>query len=185
MSRWGAIHWVRRTARGGGTDRREWDTVIAFVFLITLLQDARALSTATDAALARGDYQSALQQAQAAYEAHERLCQHADAAWDLNAIGLANQYLGHYEAALAAYQRALALDRQAARVDGEIMRLNNIANIHFLQGRYSDALNYYEQALPRATKRQRTMTLSNMAALDQRLGADERALDLYRQVAEG
>jgi CHAT domain-containing protein len=172
--------------------------VIAVFLVVAALQGAaaapspRELVAATDAALARGDYAAALRQAQQAFDAHERLGQHADAAWDLNAIGLANQYLGRYDAALDGYRRALALDRAAGSGDGEVMRLNNIGNVHFLQGRYSDALALYEEALQavdtKASQRRerlRMMTLSNMAVLDQRIGADERALDLYRRLAAG
>ena len=98
------------------------------------------MAAATDASLARGDYQTALVQAQKALALHQRLGAAGDAAWDLNAVGLANQYLGRYPAALDAYRRALALDRTAASRDGEVTRLNNIGNVHLLQGRYSDAL---------------------------------------------
>ena len=155
------------------------------------LAEARALAAATDAALARGDYQAALVQAQKAFDLHQGLGDAADAAWDLNAAGLANQYLGRYPAALDAYRRALALDRRAGSRDGEITRLNNLGNIHLLQGRYSDALLMYQDAQRRlaaspgadANGRLRKMTLSNLAALSQRIGADERALDYYVDVA--
>ena len=157
------------------------------------VEEARAVAAATDASLARGDYQTALVQAQKAFALHQRLGADGDAAWDLNAAGLANQYLGRYPAALDAYRRALALDRKAGARDGEITRLNNIGNVHLLQGRYSDALLMYQGALTQlaassssaARGRLRKMTLSNLAALNQRLGADERALDFYTQLASG
>jgi tetratricopeptide (TPR) repeat protein len=157
------------------------------------VQEARALAAATDASLARGDYQTAIRQAQEAFDLHEGLGARADAAWDLNAIGLANQYLGRYQPALDAYHRALELDRLAGSRDGEITRLNNIGNVHFLLGRYSDALAMYQDAAgrlgamasPAANGRLRKMTLSNLAALNQRLGADERALDFYAQLTSG
>jgi tetratricopeptide (TPR) repeat protein len=146
---------------------------------------------ASEAALAKGDYETALAKAQQAFSADEQLRAHADAAWDLNTVGLANQYLTRYAAALDAYRRALDLDRASGSVDGEITRLNNIGNVHFLQGRYSDAAQLYQEALQaidaRATEkaraRLRKMTLSNLAALNQRLGADQRALDVYAQLS--
>ena len=155
--------------------------------------EARALAAATDASLSRGDYQAAIRQAQSAFDLHEALGARADAAWDLNAIGLANQYLGRYQPALDAYRRALELDRTAGSRDGEITRLNNIGNIHFLLGRYSDALAMYQDAFdklgaltsPAAHGRLRRMTVSNLAALNQRLGAYERALDFYAQLTSG
>jgi tetratricopeptide (TPR) repeat protein len=156
-------------------------------------QEARALAAATDASLARGDYETAIRQAQSAFDLHEGLGARADAAWDLNAIGLANQYLGRYQPALEAYQRALDLDRIAGARDGEITRLNNIGNVHFRLGRYSDALAMYQHAVdklgapasPAARGRPWTLTMSNLAALNQRLGAYERALDIYAQLASG
>ena len=155
--------------------------------------EARALAAATDASLSRGDYQAAIRQAQSAFDLHEALGARADAAWDLNAIGLANQYLGRYQPALDAYRRALELDRTAGSRDGEITRLNNIGNIHFLLGRYSDALAMYQDAFdklgaltsPAALGRLRRMTVSNLAGLNQRLGAYERALDFYAQLTSG
>ena len=154
---------------------------------------ARALGEATDASIARGDYQRAILEAQQAFDLHERLGQAADAAWDLNAIGLANQYLGRFDAALDSYSRALVLDRTAGSIDGEIQRLNNIGNVHFLRGRYADAAELYQEAQQRVDAqptspsqgRLRRMTLSNLAALNQRLGADERALDLYARSTSG
>ena len=153
---------------------------------------ARALAAATDASIALGDYESAIQEAQEAFDVHQQLGQRADAAWDLNAVGLANLYLGRYDRALASYQRALALDRAGGDGDGEITRLNNIGNVHYMRGRYADALRLYQEAMAevdtrtseRSRARLRKMTISNLAALHQRLGADERALDLYAQLAD-
>ena len=153
---------------------------------------ARALAAATDASLALAEYESAIREAQEALIVHRALGQHADAAWDLNAVGLASLYLGRYEDALASYQQALALDRAGGDGDGEITRLNNIGNVHYRRGRYSEALRVYQEALAgvgRTTEgsraRLRKMTLSNLAVLHQRLGADERALDFYAQMATG
>src|SRR5262245_18010035 len=72
---------------------------------------ARALTAATDASLALGEYEPAIREAEEAFDVHQQLGQRADAAWDLNAVGLANFYLGLYEPALESYERALALDR--------------------------------------------------------------------------
>ena len=147
----------------------------------------------TDASLALGEYESAIQEAQEALTVHQALGQRADAAWDLNAVGLASLYLGRYDNALASYQQALELDRAGGDGDGEITRLNNIGNVHYRRGRYSEALRVYQEALAdidrRTTEgsraRLRKMTISNLAVLHQRLGADERALDLYAQIATG
>src|SRR3989454_1253923 len=151
---------------------------------------ARALAAATDASLALGEYESAIQDAHEAFDIHQRLGERAEAAGDLNAVGLANLYLGRYDSALASYGRALALDRAGGDGDGEVLRLNNIGNVHVLRGRYADALRLYQEASAgidtrtseRSRARLRKMTITNLAVLHQRLGADERALDLYAQV---
>ena len=100
---------------------------------------ARALAAATDASLALGEYEPAIQEAQEAFDVHQRLGQRGDAAWDLNAVGLANLYLARYDRALASYSRALELDRAGGDGDGEVTRLNNIGNVHYMRGRYADA----------------------------------------------
>src|SRR5881409_641876 len=151
---------------------------------------ARALAAATDSSLALGEYESAIQDAQEAFDIHQRLGERAEAAGDLNAVGLANLYLGRYNSALATYERALALDRAGGDGDGEVLRLNNIGNVHVLRGRYADALRLYQEAIAqvdartseRSRARLRKMTITNLAVLHQRLGADERALDLYAQL---
>jgi tetratricopeptide (TPR) repeat protein len=154
---------------------------------------ARALTAATDASLALGDYEPAIQEAREAFDVHQQLGHQSDAAWDLNAVGLANLYLGRYDRALASYQRALALDRAGGDGDGEVTRLNNIGNVHFMRGRYADALRLYQEAMAavdlrtseRSRARLRKMSISNLAALHQRLGADQRALDLYARLRTG
>ena len=154
---------------------------------------ARALAATAAASLALGEYESAIRAAQDAFDLHQRLGQQADAARDLNAVGLANLYLGRYDDALASYERALALDRAGGDGDGAVTRLNNIGNVHFMRGRYADALRLYQDAATDVDRRTsegsrarlRRLTTSNMAALHQRLGADERALDLYAQLRTG
>jgi tetratricopeptide (TPR) repeat protein len=71
--------------------------------------------------------------------------------------------------------------------------LNNIGNVHFMRGRYADALRLYQVAMSEVDRRTsdgararlRRGTISNLAALHQRLGADERALDLYARLRTG
>jgi len=154
---------------------------------------ARALTALTDASLALGDYESAIREAQEAFDLHQHSGQRSESAWDLNAIGLANFYIGRYDIAIASYERARAIDRSVGDGVGETTRLNNIGNVHFMRGRYGDALRLYEEAMTvadtrtteRSRERLRKMTTSNLAALYQRLGADERALDLYSKMRTG
>jgi tetratricopeptide (TPR) repeat protein len=154
---------------------------------------ARALSAASEASIALGEYETAIAEAREALVLHRQLGRSQDAAWDLNAVGLASLYLGRYDDALASYESALALDRAAGDGDGETTRLNNMGNVHYMRGRYGDARRLYEEAMAAADGRTsdagrarlRKMSLSNLAVLHQRLGAYQRALDLYGRLHAG
>jgi len=182
------------------SDGRNREAQTALRALLPELRDAknrtdlaRALTSLTEASLALGDYESAIKEAQEAFDVHQQTGLRSESAWDLNAIGLANFYAGRYDNAIASYERARAIDRSVGDGDGETVRLNNIGNVHFMRGRYSDALHLYEEASKvadtrtseRSRERLQKMTTSNLAALYQRLGADERALDLYSKIRTG
>jgi tetratricopeptide (TPR) repeat protein len=111
---------------------------------------------------------------------------------DLNTLALANQNLGRYSVALDGLEQALLADRRVGDADGEITRLNNIGNVYYFEGRYVDALRFYEQAKSKVdatsseswNPRRRQVTLANLAAVYQILGKEEAALDLYKQFAK-
>ena len=108
-----------------------------------------------------------------------------------NTLGLANLYLGNYSEALENYQKALKLDREHHRSVGEVTLQNNIGNIYYFQGRYQDALRVYQSAMDQLNSagEQKVgraaalkLTIANLAVLYQRLGKDQTALELYRQL---
>ena len=139
-----------------------------------------------------GDYGGAIQDANAALLSRRDLTDEGGRSEDFNTLGLSHLYLGDYTAALSAYQQALDLDRKQGRVEGQIIREDNIGNVYYFQGRYSEALRSYESALAKVNAtasepwnpRRRQITLANLAALYQRLGQGEAALSLYRQIGE-
>lgn len=141
------------------------------------------------AALARGDYPRAIEQAtQAAGEFHAR----NDLAGETQAVntaGSAYLYQGEYDQALRSYQRALDLDRRQHDGKGEITRLSNIGSVYFFRGRYLEALAQYEQAWRRVQEtanedwnpNRRQLVFTNLATLYEQLGQNAKALDYYQQ----
>ncbi len=153
---------------------------------------ARALGIAADISLALGRYEAAIGQASESLRVRAALHQSASVGDDYNVIGLAQQYLGSYPAALDAYQHALTADRGSGDTEGLVTRLNNIGNVYYFQGRYSEALHSYADAMRtlsgnagatwKAAKHE--LTVANLAVLFQRLGQDQRALGYYREIVD-
>ena len=152
---------------------------------------ARALSSAGKISVSLGDYPGAIAEAEQAVKLRRTLKESSELGADFNTLGRANQYLGNYPAALENYQNALKVDRTERDAAGEVTLLNNIGNIYYFQGRYSSALESYQQALARVNATsaepwnpyERQLTYANIATLYQRLGLEERALELYKQLS--
>jgi tetratricopeptide (TPR) repeat protein len=151
----------------------------------------KALSASSRISVSVGNYTAAIKDAEEVIRLRRNQSGRTSLADDFNTLGLAHQYLGKYDEALEHYQSALREDLQYNDAEGEITRLNNIGNIFYFQGRYSDALRSYQAALQRvnATANEswnpwrRQLTTANLATLDQRLGREQKALDLYRQLS--
>lgn len=153
---------------------------------------AVALSAAGYVSVSLGDYAEAIREAEEAVKLRQALHENAKMGTDFNTIGLAYLYQGNYAAALENYQNALKFDQMQGDAAGQVTRLNNIGNIYYYyQSRYMQALESYQQALKvvNANSRQswnswgRKLTAGNIATLYQRLGLEERALELYQQTA--
>jgi len=152
---------------------------------------AAALSAAADISVSLGEYPEAIRDAQQSVTLRQALHDDAGLAIDFNTIGMANQYLGNYQTAIENYQEALKINRRLGNVVGEVGRLNNIGNIHFFRGRYMDALEVYESALALVNANAgqswnawgRKLMIANIAAVYQRIGLDEQALQLYQQIS--
>jgi len=151
----------------------------------------RALSIESWVSVSLGNYSDAIQQATQAVQLRRALHDEAHLADDLNTRALANQSLGRYDIAVEDLEQALRADRDANDAEGEITRLNNIGNVYYVEGRYVDALRYYQQAKSKVDStsaepwnpRRRDVTLGNIAAVYQILGKEEAALELYTTLA--
>ncbi len=152
---------------------------------------ARALSESSRVAASLGRYRDAIDTANQAVAVRGKLPA-GPISEDYNTLGLANLGLGNYPEALANYRKALAIDRRNQDSEAQIIRLNNIGNVDYFRGQYQDAYVAYRQAMdvvngagkqPWAAMR-RQLTIANQAALYQRLGLEQEALQLYQQLAE-
>lgn len=153
---------------------------------------ARALSAFARISVSLGAYKAAIQSAEESIGLQNRLKQEAALSEDYNTLGLANLYLGNYDAALDDYRKALDLDRRHQNVEAQVTRQNNIGNVFYYRGRYQEALRAYQQAMDALSAaagqswvpRRRQLTIANLAAVYQRIGKDQTALAMYRQMAE-
>ena len=150
---------------------------------------AAALSAAGNISISLGDYKAAISDVEQAITLRQALHENSDLGTDLNNIGRAYYSLGDYPKALEHYQEALKVDRRQGDLAGEVTRLNNIGNVHYFLGHYADAFDNYQAALQvvNANTGKRwypwglKLSNGNIATLYQRLGLEERALELYRQ----
>lgn len=142
------------------------------------------------AAEARGDYGAMANEAGAAVaESRERGDVRAEAE-ALNLAGAAYLYRGDYQAALVDFQSSLALLRAIGDIRQSVVRLNNIGGLQFFQGQYQQAWQSYTEAARlidahRAedwTRDARQLVLTGQAALLQRLGRDNAAMAIYRDL---
>jgi tetratricopeptide (TPR) repeat protein len=110
----------------------------------------------------------------------------------LSHVGLAATYAGDYQLAARTLTTALALSTSVKDDQSQVEALINLANVDYYLGRYANAAAKYDAALrivdadttqPWAS-RQRRYVLVDQATLNQRLGRDEEALDIYRRVKQ-
>lgn len=152
---------------------------------------ARALSLEGRLSLALGEYRAAIADAEAAVAIRKGFKDDIAIGEDLNTLGSANLYLGNYGAALSNFRQALSVALAHGDAEAAITRQNNIGNVWYFQGRYGDALREYQKALDKVSAataekwfpRRWQLTVANLAALYQRVGREQEALGLYRQLA--
>lgn len=145
-----------------------------------LLDDARA-------ALDAGKYRDAIAAAQPAAAAFRSAAEDRKLGASLRVLGLAKLYSGDYASATQDLAEGLAIARKLHDFGNEIARLNDLGMASYLQGRYRDALDRYEQAQTRVAEVSRDpwspwarqVTTANIAILYQALGQYDRALRLY------
>src|SRR5438067_5157891 len=149
-----------------------------------------ALNALSQIASAQGQYDSAAARAREAADVHRALGDKGGEAHAIQLLGVAEIYQAHYASALHQMDTALALARSIGDREREVVVLNNLGSIHFHQARYLDALRAYREALDSAgqagaapwSRRLRRLTLTNLAALFQRVGHEDQAIQLYGEL---
>lgn len=139
---------------------------------------------------AQGDYDNAIVRARESADVYRSLGDKAGEARAVYGVGVAELYQARYPAALAHLQESVTLARAAADNERVIEALSNIATLHFLQARYLEALRAYREALDALegqsgqpwSARLRRILLTNLAALFQRVGQEEQALQIYAEL---
>ncbi|HEX4383401.1 MAG TPA: CHAT domain-containing tetratricopeptide repeat protein [Myxococcales bacterium] len=148
---------------------------------------ASALNSLSLIAASEGDYETSGSRAAEALALFRALGDAAGETRALNNSGTARWYRADYPAALRDYEAALTIAQQHGNGDSEVEELNNIGSVHFFQAHYLEALRAYRKAMERIeanakepwAARKRGLTVANLAALFQRLGQEQQALELY------
>ena len=149
-----------------------------------------ALRALSKIASAQGQYESAAARAREAIDVHRASGDRAGEAHAIQLLAVAELYQGHYASALGLLAKALALARSIGDREREIEALNNIGSVHFHQARYLEALRAYREALDSVgqagaapwSPRLRRITITNQAAVFQRVGHDDQAIQLYGEL---
>ncbi len=140
----------------------------------------------------RGDHVLAIALARESADLFRKLGDHRGEARAVNRLGVEELYRGEYAAARVHFEQALALSQSINYRLGEVEQFNNLGTVFNFQGRYLDALKAYEAAMDRVNRaagepwaaRSRQGTTNNLATLFQRLGREDKALELYRQLQQ-
>ncbi len=153
---------------------------------------AESLNSLSAIASRSGDYELAIAWAGESAGRFRKLSNQEGEARAVNNLGVGELNRGDYVSARIHFEQALALCQRINDRDGQIQEFNNIGNAFYFQSRYLQAFEAYEAAtilVERAagepwSARRRQLTMLNLGTLFQRLGREEKALELYRQVQQ-
>ena len=152
--------------------------------------EAARLLAGSEQEVTKGNYHAAIEHARAAADMFRTASDSRGQARALNRVGRAALYAGQYGVATDSFKAAADLSAAAGNHDGQAEQLANLGNVYFFVGRYSDADLTYDAALALVDEakgaawapRRRQLVLVNKASLYFRLGRDQQALDIYRDL---
>ena len=145
------------------------------------------LNNLGDIANNSGQYDRAVELARESADVCRKLGNTSCEAQALNDEGLAYSNGGKYSEAGQALEEALNLSGKASDGHTMVLVLNNLGNVYYYEARYSEAFKAYDAAAARVEKENdvawarawRAITRLNLATLYQRLGNDQRAINVY------
>jgi CHAT domain-containing protein len=151
---------------------------------------AAALHALSSIASTQGDYAYAIQAGQESAAVSRRIGNKLGEVRALNDVGLAHSYRGTNADATTNFEAALDLSRQIGDAEDEVGVRNNLGSVFYFEGRYLDAMRSYEQAMNVVSQHPsdawsgnwKQVTDFNMATVYQRLGREERALEIYHEI---
>jgi CHAT domain-containing protein len=151
---------------------------------------ARALLGVATVETGQGKYADARRHAAEASRLFDVLGDSVQASLSKNREGLAALNAGDYDDAGRLFAAALDRSTTAAFLEGRTEQLGNLANVQFYLGRYADAGRLYDEAIALTSAsvpapwvaRRRWVLRANQATLLQRLGRDQEALAIYREL---
>lgn len=148
-----------------------------------------ALIGLSEIAIAQGRYDAAVALAHESASAYQALGNTDWAARALNNAGRATMFAGNYADAARELNSALRLPSDTRT---SILILNNLGNVYYYQAKYAESSRAYDEAVQRLEHSTdalwapalRKVTLFNLAVLYQRLGDEQRALSVYRELQQ-
>ncbi len=151
---------------------------------------AEVLNALSVIARGQGEYDRAIAWARESADLYRKLANPKRVAQALNNQGAGELGRADYPEAKAHFEQARTLYQGINDREGEAEVLDNLGNVFYFQSWYLNALEAYESSMAlvdraagdRWTARRRLITTFNLGTLFQRLGRDDKALELYRQV---
>ena len=145
------------------------------------------LNNLGDIANNSGQYDRAVELARESADVCRKLGNTSCEAQALNDEGLAYSNGGKYSEAGQALEEALNMSAKANDGHTMVLVLNNLGNVYYYEARYSEAFKSYDAAAARVEQEKdvawarawRAITRLNLATLYQRLGNDQRAINVY------
>ena len=142
-----------------------------------------------DALFTSGDYASGLSKYREALTLMERTHDKAQMAAVLISMGRLERAHGRAQAAFPYYRRALRIERELGRREGEILVLNAMATAYDSLERHTEGMSLLRQALALArvehSTRYERFELGNLASDYMEIGRCDRAIPLLQQVIAG
>ncbi|MFX0071573.1 MAG: tetratricopeptide repeat protein, partial [Candidatus Hermodarchaeota archaeon] len=135
--------------------------------------------------LIKGDYKSALQRYEHAFQIDDSLNDNAGLATDLNNLGSTYLTLGEYDEALERFNQALEIVSQMEDLASEVTCKNNIGRVYEVKNEFESALKYYIEAIKITEKvgdlNRKATLLNNIGMIYNARGEYNKSIEYYNE----